>query len=547
MSEDLATLQSVTLDERLVCDLELLLDGSFHPLEGFLNEADYISVVDKMRLTSGALWPIPIVLPIDPQTKARVTSQPKIVLRDPTNLPLAILHVESIYRPDLPREWLGVFGTVDDNHPSVGNLAPDVHYIGGKVERLHSVVHYDYRDLRLSPATVKQFFADHGWTTVVGFQTRNPMHRSHYELSKFALREAGADAHLLLHPVVGVTQDCDVPYQTRLRCYQELLHHYEPGTVKLALLPLAMRMAGPREAVWHALIRKNYGCTHFVIGRDHAGPSYRTKQGASFYTPYQAQDLLLAHADEIGIKVIASPEIVYVKELDAYVNERDLTPAMTPVRLSGTEQRRYLTEGTDIPAWFSFPGVLAELRRDYRPLHLRGLCVYFVGLSCSGKSTLANALKVRLEELDRNRRVTLLDGDVVRQFLSKGLGFSKEDRSTNVKRIGYVASEIVHHNGICLCANIAPYDADRVANRQLIQQYGSYVEVYVQTPVSVCESRDIKGLYKMARQGIVKNFTGVDDPFEPPTRADLVVDHDTTIDATVDKILAHLKSKGLVG
>jgi sulfate adenylyltransferase len=547
--QHIAPAKSIVLNDRQTCDLELLLNGSFYPLTGFLNEDDYNGVVENMRLKSGQLWPMPIVLSVPSIDKDKYSINEKITLKDQTNLPIAILTIESIYKPDLQKECLYVYRTLDTNHPYVKIVLDnvDVVYIGGKVDKIQDVPHYDYKDLRMSPGQSKKFFSDNNWKTVVGFQTRNPMHRSHYELTKYALQETGdINAKLFLHPVVGLTQSCDVDYHTRVKCYKELLKHYEPGTVKLSLLPLSMRMAGPREAVWHAIIRKNYGCTHFGVGRDHAGPSYKTKEGNNFYGPYDAQNLVYAHADEIGIKVIKSLEIVYVKELDKYMNESQVPDNMTVLKISGTEQRRLLMEGKDIPEWYSFKNVINELRKEYKPLHLQGFCVYIVGLSCSGKSTLANALMARLEEIESHRKITILDADVIRQFLSKGLGFSKEDRSTNVQRIGYVASQIVKHSGICIIANIAPYDQDRLRNRELISGYGTYIEVYMDVGVDICEQRDVKGLYKQARQNVIKNFTGVNDPFEIPTKADIVIDATSTIDQNVETVLKRLVDLRLI-
>lgn len=541
--------KSIVLSDRHICDLELLLNGSFFPLEGFLNEDDYNEVVENMRLKSGKLWPIPIVLPIPVLDKDKYNINDKIILKDQTNLPIAKLNIESIYQPDLEKECLCVFKKIDTNHPYVkiilNNL--DILYLGGKVEKLNDIPHYNYKELRLNPEETKKFFHDNNWTTIVGFQTRNPMHRSHYELTMNALKETSdPKAKLLIHPIVGITQDCDIDYNTRVKCYKQLLNHYPSNTVKLVLLPLSMRMAGPREAIWHAIIRKNYGCTHFIIGRDHAGPSYKTKEGNNFYGPYEAQELLCRYADEIGIKVIKSPEIVYVKELDEYMPENKVPTDMTILRISGTEQRKLLMEGKDIPEWYSFKDVINELRNDFKALHQQGLCIYIIGLSCSGKSTLANALKVRLEEMETQRKITLLDADIIRQFLTKGLGFTKADRSINVRRIGYVASEIVKHSGICIIANIAPYDEDRLSNRELIGRYGTYVEVYLDVDISVCEQRDVKGLYKQARENIIQNFTGVNDPFEIPTKSDIIINHQTNIEENVDIIIKHLTTQGLI-
>lgn len=537
-------LPSITLTNRQLCDLELLLNGGFAPLTGFLNETDYTSVVENMRLADGSLWSMPIVLSVSPDKIKGLND--KVALKDKYGLPLAILHIEDIYKPDLEKECRLVYGTNDTNHPYVKLIMqePDNYYIGGTLEKLSLPVHYDFKDIRLTPAETKQYFQENGWDTVIGFQTRNPMHRSHMELTLNSAKEVGNNAKILIHPVVGVTQSCDVNYHTRVRCYKKLLEHYPPNLCKLSLLPIAMRMAGPREAMWHALIRKNYGCTHFVVGRDHAGPSYKDKNGNKFYGPYDAHNLLDKYADELGINIIKSVFIVYVKELEKYFKINEVPEGYQPVNISGTQQREMLRNGDPIPEWFSFPDVVEELRKEYRPLTKQGFCVYLSGLSGAGKTTLANGLKERLLELDSERKVTILDGDIVRTNLSKGLGFSKEDRSTNVRRIGYVASEIVKHGGICIAANIAPYEADRTVNRYTISAQGGYIEVYVSTSLEVCEQRDVKGLYAKARAGIIKQFTGISDPYEVPTNPELAVVGDGDLKEGVEKIVDKIRELG---
>ncbi len=516
---------SVTLNARQMCDLELLLCGAFAPLQGYMTELDYNSVVSDMRLTTGELWPMPIVLSVSSQKREEIGNNGEVLLVDEYNNQIAKLFIASVYQPDLVKECECVFGSTDTNHPYINYLLsnPDVYYLGGTLEKINDPLHYDFTELRLTPEKVKQYFADKGWTTVVGFQTRNPMHRSHMELTLNSMKEAGEDAKLLLHPVVGITQACDVDYATRIRCYKKLKEHYPANTCIISLLPLAMRMAGPREAMWHALIRKNYGCTHFVVGRDHAGPSFKKANGDSFFGPYDAHELLDKYSDELGINIIKSVFVVYEPTSERYYKLNELPEGATSVNISGTQLRAKLRSGEKIPEWFSFPDVVEELRKAYKPLNKKGFCVYFTGLSGAGKTTLSQHLKIKLEELIDNRAVTLLDGDVVRQNLSKGLGFSRSDRSTNVQRVGYVASEIVKHGGIAICANIAPYEDDRQVNRKLISKYGGYFEVFVDTPLDVCEQRDIKGLYKLAREGVIKEFTGISDPYETPVSPDLVV------------------------
>ena len=534
---------TIILNKRQLCDLELLLNGGFSPLEGFMKENDYKSCLYNMTLVDGSVWTIPIVLGTDKNVNVNDT----LTLKDETGITVATMLVEDIYQPDLLEECRYALGSDDSNHPyhSIVMENKNKKYIGGKVIKENGKLpnHYDFKELRYTPEQTKEYFKNNNWTTVVGFQTRNPLHRSHFELTQFALKEAGEDAKLLLHPSVGVTQDCDIDYHTRVRCYKKLVDKYEDNKVLLSLLPLSMRMAGPREAVLHAIIRKNYGCTHFIVGRDHAGPSYKKKDGSSFYGIYDAQTLLLSKAEQIGIKVIVSPSIVYVKELGEYRKETDVPAGMTVLNRSGTQQRDMLSKQVDIPEWFSWTDIIEELRNEFKLLNNKGMCVYFVGLSGSGKSTMANILMEKLRETETSRKITLLDADVIRLNLSKGLGFSKEDRSTNVRRIGYVASEIVNNGGIVVCANIAPYEEDRLFNRKLISSKGRYIEIYMKTSLECCIRRDVKGLYKLALEGKVKNFTGVSDPFEEPLTADLVLDGDEeniNTDENLEKILAKI-------
>jgi len=525
---------AVKIDERLQCDLELIMNGGFAPLDGFLKEGDYNSVLANMRLENGALWPMPIVLPIDDAMVEKVRSSEYLTLRDEHDTPLAMIRVESIYKPDVIRECEAVFGCADDNHPYIQRtlLQKGCHYVGGKVTKIAMPTHFDFEDLRMTPAQCKAYMKEQKWDRVVGFQTRNPLHQCHVALTRYAMKEA--DAKLLLHPVVGVTQPGDIDHYRRVKCYQALLKYYPKGSVKLALLPLSMRMAGPREALWHALIRKNHGCTHFVVGRDHAGPSFKRKDGEAFFDPYGAHELIAKHKDEVGIDVIPSKEIVYVEDTGKYVAGDMVPEGATVKRLSGTQFRKMLLDGSEIPSWFSYPEVIALLRKEFDTN--KGTCFYFTGLSGSGKTTLCNALHERLKA-STDRKVIILDGDVIRKYLSNGLGFTRNDRSINVRRIGYVASLIVENGGICLCANIAPYRDDRESNRHLISSKGNYVEVFVDTPLNVCEMRDVKGLYKLARAGKIKEFTGISDPYELPEKPDLVLDGSAELNETVDRLI----------
>lgn len=533
----------LVLNQRQICDLELILNGGFAPLTGFLGQADYESVVSAMRLANGQLWPMPIVLDVSEAYADRLALGTTVELRDPEGLHLANLSVAEIWRPDRAVEARSVYGTEDQEHPGVAHLLQKTHpvYISGQLEKVALPHHYDFRHLRDTPAELKAKFEKLGWKRIVAFQTRNPMHRAHLELTFRAAKNC--EANLLLHPVVGMTKPNDVDHYTRVRCYEHVLKHFPEQTTMLSLLPLAMRMAGPREALWHALIRKNYGATHFIIGRDHAGPG-KDKQGNNFYDPYAAQELVARHTDEIGIEAVTFREMVYVQDLDQYVQEHEVSPGQTVQSISGSELRRRLQEGLEIPAWFTYPQIEAELRKTYPPKHKQGFTVLFTGLSGAGKSTLANALMIKLMQ-QGGRSVTLLDGDVVRKQLSSELGFSREHRNLNVLRIGFVASEITKAGGIAICAPIAPYAATRKQVREQVSQYGGYLEVFVSTPIEICEKRDRKGLYAKARKGEIKEFTGVSDPYETPEEPDIHIDtRDIGVDEAIQLVWVKLVSKG---
>jgi len=536
-------LPSWDLTDRQSCDLELLMNGSFSPLRGFLTRPDHDSVVSDMRLADGTLWPMPVSLDISEEAAEGLAPGMSLALRDVEGVMLAVLHIEDVWRPDKEAEAKGVFGTTSTEHPGVSYLMNEAGpiYLGGRIEGVQLPVHYDFHALRKTPAQVRAEFTENGWDRVVAFQTRNPMHRAHVELTMRAAAETGA--HLMIHPVVGMTKPGDVDHYTRVRVYQAIQRHFPEEGVGLSLLNLAMRMGGPREAVWHAIIRKNHGVTHLIVGRDHAGPG-SDSTGTPFYGPYEAQDMVRANEAELGVVLVPFKMMVYVPSLDTYMPIDEVPEGTETLSISGTQLRQKLATGAEIPEWFSFPEVVVELRKTHRPLHEQGFTVFFTGLSGSGKSTIANALMVKL--LQRGgRTVTMLDGDMVRKHLSKGLGFSKEDRDTNIERIGYVASEITKAGGIALCAPIAPYAAPRAVNRKLISAEGGYILVYVDTPIEVCEQRDRKGLYAKARAGIIKEFTGISDPYEEPEDADMVI-HTTEVepDEAAQRIIDHLVRLG---
>lgn len=543
LQHDILTLPRLNLKGRVLHDLEVMLQGGFEPVVGFMDEADYISVVESMRLKDGSLFPIPIVLDVSAQSPYQVGE--RILLCDAFGNPLAVMAITSRFSPDKAKEALLVYGTEDRMHPGVQYLFDEMDdtYLGGTVTKIALPERNDFKQFRKTPTELKALFKEKGWDKVVGFQTRNPMHRAHFELVKRASEKVGAP--VLVHPVVGMTKPGDIDYVTRVRTYNVVCNTYGKDFTHLSLLPLAMRMAGPREAVWHSIIRKNYGCTHFIVGRDHAGPG-KGSDGKDFYGPYDARTLALTHADEVGITIVDSDELAYSKTREKYVSAHEVEEGEDIANISGTEFRRRLRENEEIPEWFSFKESIAILResvkRDTRP----GVTFFFTGLSCSGKSTLAQLLYARLQEL-QDREVTFLDGDIIREHLSKGLGFSKEDRDENVKRVGFVAREVVKHGGLVITALIAPYRDARRHVRTMVEQYGDFIEIFVDTPVDVCATRDTKGLYEKARQGLIKNFTGVDDPYEVPEAPELVVKTvESTPEEIVESIIQYLYEKEML-
>lgn len=534
------------LTPRQLCDLELLTNGSFSPMTGFMGRADHENVCEDARLADGTLWPIPVTLDVPGEVAKGLGPGAPLALRDPEGVMLAVLNVEEVWEPDRAREAEAVYGTTKTSHPGVAHLLQRTHpwYVGGRIEAIQPPAHYDFVPLRLGPKELRSEFTRMGWRTVVAFQTRNPMHRAHYELTHRAAREL--EANLLIHPVVGMTKPGDVDHYTRVRCYEALLHRYPAHSAKLSLLPLAMRMAGPREAVFHAIIRKNHGCTHLIVGRDHAGPG-SDPDGVPYYGPYDAQEFLRKHEDELGMGMVPFQQMLYIEEQDTYVPEDEVPEGVRVLNISGTELRARLADGREIPEWFSFPEVVAELRRTHPPRHRQGVTVFFTGLSGSGKSTIANALFVKFLEMG-GRPVSMLDGDVVRKHLSSELGFSREHRDLNIRRIGFVASEITKNGGVAICAPIAPYDSMRKEVRGMIEPHGGFILVHVATPIEVCEERDRKGLYAKARAGIIKEFTGVSDPYESPEDADVVIDTtDLTPEEAAQQIVLHLEREGYVG
>lgn len=535
-------LPSVRLTQRALCDLELLATGAFSPLDRFMGAADFARVLSEMRLASDHIFPIPVTLPVTPGDAVKLDQQVSLV--DDKNEIVAVMTIEEIYEWDREETTQAVFGTTDLRHPLVAEMQNwGTHNISGKLQVVQLPRHYDFRELRLTPAESRARLEKLGHHNVVAFQTRNPLHRAHEELTKRAAEEI--DGLLLLHPVVGMTKPGDIDYFTRVRTYKALAEkHYDPQRILLSLLPLAMRMAGPREALWHALIRRNFGANHMIIGRDHASPG-NDSNGKPFYSPYGAQELMHEFEEALGVKMMPFGEFVYLPEEDRYEDVRKIGPDAVTSQLSGTKAREWYRSGaTDLPEWFARREVTEAIAESYPPKHKQGFCVWFTGLSAAGKSTTAEILTVLLQEC--GRQVTLLDGDVVRNHLSKGLGFSKEDRDSNILRIGFVASEIVHHRGAAVCAAVSPYRATRNEVRNMVGA-DNFIEVFVNTSLEECERRDVKGMYVKARRGEIANFTGINDPYESPVDAELEIETTVrTAEENARLIVDHLRSCGFI-
>ena len=540
------TISSLTLSLKQQCDLEMILNGAFSPLLTFNNQKDYEEILLNNKLLNGVIWPIPIVLDVPNDFLKALDKNEHISLRNAEGFLLAILKVREFWSPNKKDEANSIFKTIDENHPGVDYLFnhTNSNYISGELIPIQSNKYFDFTHLRKSPQEVRDLFRSKRWQDVIAFQTRNPMHRAHFELTRLAMEQH--NAKLLIHPVIGISKPGDIDHFTRVKCYQHIIKHYPENSVELSLINLAMRMAGPKEALWHAIIRKNYGCNYIIIGRDHAGPGVDAK-GKPYYQPYDAQELISQYQEELEIKMVPFQEMVFATNKRNYLPLDQIKEEDQIETLSGTQFKELLKQRTEIPNWYSFPEVVHELRRRYPKLHNQGLTVFFTGLSGAGKSTLANALMYKLMEME-DRPITLLDGDIVRQHLSSELGFSKEDRDIHVKRIGYVASEITKHGGVAICAPIAPYSNTRKTVRNMIDEVGSFVEIHVSTPLSVCEERDVKGLYKRARAGKILDFTGVSDPYEEPQNPEITIDtSDISVEESSAIIIDKLRSMKLLG
>jgi len=536
---------SIDLGQRQLCDLELLLGGGLSPLEGFMGSADFNAACAQMRLTNGVFWPLPVTLDIEGVTAEALSIGESVALRDAEGVMIAAMTVEEIFRPDREAEAAVLFG--DDDSRGMARTrflkrAP-AFAVAGRLEGLQLPVHYDFRELRLNPLEMRRKFGRLGWRKVLAYQTHQTMHRAQQVETQNAAREAGAN--LLIHPVVGLNQPGDVDHYTRVRCYQETLPQYPAMFARLSLLPVAVRGGGPNEAMLHAIVHKNYGCTHFLVEQNGEG-SVLEVIGAPGYGDVEALDVVSAHTEELGIEMVPAEEMVYAENRKRFVPAAEIAPDDRILSLTGEDVRKRLADGREIPEWFSFPGVVRELRRRRPGRDSQGFTVFFTGLSGSGKSTIANGLRVKLLELG-GRGVTLLDGDLVRKNLSSELGFSKEHRDLNIRRIGFVASEITRGGGVAICAPIAPYDSVRHEVREMVQPCGGFILVHVSTPLEVCEERDRKGMYAKARAGIIKEFTGISDPYEIPEDADVRIDTSlVTPDEAVREVLLFLEREGYI-
>ncbi|MFP3999997.1 MAG: bifunctional sulfate adenylyltransferase/adenylylsulfate kinase, partial [Desulfobacterales bacterium] len=543
LKEITMNLPDVSLNERNMCDLEVLATGGFSPLDGFMVRADYESVLDRMRLQNGVLWPVPICLDVPAARAETLEAGQSAALRDPEGFLLGVMHIEDIWPADRKKEAEMIYGTTDTSHPGVDYLfnRSGEYYIGGRLEVISLPIHFDFKQMRLYPAEVRRAYEKLGWQRVVGFQTRNPIHRPQFEMTIKAMRLARAN--LLIMPVVGMTKPGDFDHFIRVRCCRHVAEHYPPDSQVMTLLPLAMRMSGPRDALLDAIIARNYGCTHFIVGHDHASPG-KDKNGSPFYPSERSRQVAAEYSEEIGVEIVSFEQMVYLPFEDEYKSRDQVPEGAETISLSGSDIRERIRQGRKIPEWATFPEVVGELQRAYPPPGRQGFTVFLTGLSGAGKSTIAKVLYSKFLERG-DRPVTLLDGDIVRRNLSSELSFSKEHRNINVLRIGFVAGEITKNRGVAICAPIAPYETTRREIRQNIEAYGGFIEIHVSTPIEECEKRDRKGMYAKARAGLISGFTGVDDPYEEPVNPELRIDTTNLTPAeAAQEILLFLSNKG---
>lgn len=547
LKKEAFTYQTINLNFRQLCDLELLCTRAFYPLKGFMTSEEYYSVLEKDRLPDGSIWPLPICLDVPQKTAEQLEIGQPLALGDGEGFLLAILHIQDIWKADKRQEALHVYGTEEENnHPYVFSLYHFSHsyYIGGKIEGLHLPLHFDFNELRTTPSETHRLFTQKGWRNVIGFHTEKPLHCAHKEMILKAARQA--NANIFLHPVVGIPSPGDLEHFTMVRCYQAFVKYFPKNMIMLGLLPFATRKAGPKEALLQAIIRKNYGCTHFMVAPDQADPFMHNTGNELFYPPGKAQEIVQEYGQELGIQMVPLQPMVYVEDKAQYIPEKEVQEDMAVKKISASELRRRLEFNLEVPEWYSFPEVVSELKKTYPPRHKQGFTIFLTGLSGAGKSTLARVLYVKFMEM-RDRPVTLLDGDIVRKNLSSELSYTKNHREINVRRIGFVASEITKNRGIAICAPIAPYEESRRYNRELISQYGGYIEVFVNTPFTVCELRDRKGIYAKAKQGLMKGVTGIDDPYIPPMNPELNIDtSELTPAEAAQEVMLFLEEQGYI-
>ncbi len=517
---------TITLNKRQLCDLEMLINGAMSPLCGYMDEHTYNCVLKNNRLPDQQLWPMPIVLDVSTDIAARLKIGDKIALRDAEGFMPAVLTLSDIWPADKKKEADAIYGTLSESHPGVDYLINQSQaiYLGGNVEGIEAPSHFDFENFWSSPQKLRKQFQQRGWKNVIAFQTSQPIHKVQQHIILQAARES--QAHILIHPTVGITKPGDLDYYARVHCYQAVQKYFPDNLATMSLLPLAMRMAGPKEALWHAIINKNYGCSHILIGPDHASPPPLSAENShdKFYAQNAAQDYVRQYEHELGIKVMVTEEHRYVAQQQKFlplssIKKDELSSEM----LSYLDLKSYLHNNKNIPSWFTFPEVLKALSKAYPARCRQGITLFFTGLSGSGKSTLAKIIYAKMIELG-TRPVTLLDGDIVRHNLSSELGFSKHDRNINIRRISFVANEISKNGGMAICAPIAPYNKMRQHARHLIERYGAYIEIHISTPLEICEARDRKGLYAMARKGLIAEFTGISDPYERPESPELRID-----------------------
>lgn len=544
LKDSFSRLTLLQLNQKQLCDLEMLLCGALSPLTGFMIKEDYENVLDKSALTNELLWTIPVTLDVSDEMAGQVEIGQQIGLCDSEGFMLAVMEVESVWKPDKLREADIIYGTRDTRHPGVRDLLNNVNtnYIGGKVTGIQLPIHFDFEELRKTPRQMREFFSRNGWKNVIAFHTSKPMHRVHYEITLRAAKEYSAN--ILIHPVAGVGKPGDLAYYSRVHCYQAILNHYPKYMASLALLPMAMRMAGPREAVLNMLIRQNYGCTHFLVGPEHASPPGVRVGEQRFYERYSSQKLIEEYQEKLDIKMVPIEELGYSKNRQTYIECSRISNKDDVEEYNEKNLKYDLEHDEPVPSWYSFDAVLEELSKVILSRKRKGFTLFFTGLSGSGKSTLAKLIYARFIE-QGGRPVTLLDGDTVRTHLSSELGFSKEHRDINVKRIGFVASEITRNRGIAICAPIAPYSEIRRQVREMIEENGAFIEIHVATPLEECEKRDRKGLYAKARKGIIKNFTGISDPYDVPENPEIKIDtSNSTPSECAQDIMLYLFKEG---